>query len=81
MISVEITGIKLLPKIREFNDVFQETPESAEPTGATSTRDAAITMHSLYAIRPWTYLRHAIEMPYIVTLKVQTNFVIKWILQ
>lgn len=33
MISVEITGIKLLPKIREFNDVFQETPESAEPTG------------------------------------------------
>lgn len=32
IISVEITGIKLLPKIREFNDVFLEV--SAERRGA-----------------------------------------------
>lgn len=50
IISVEITGIKLLPKIREFNDVFLEVSERREAVGAGRSTQCNIRAW------PWTDL-------------------------
>lgn len=50
IISVEITGIKLLPKIREFNDVFLEV--SAQRRGRRGRTHASADIRA--AMQPWT---------------------------